>query len=115
VRQSLSGCVLALGFLLLVLDTAGLAAFGKYAAPHVQEWPFAPRHHYGIPRRHLVAFGDGVQVASARDAHKHSEFMNRWPPETLLFGVRSASVAPNWNALRGPWLSIPALRRRWDL
>jgi membrane protein len=32
--------VLALGFLLLVslLVTAGLAAFGKYAAPHVQEW-----------------------------------------------------------------------------
>jgi membrane protein len=32
--------VLALGFLLLVslLVTAGLAASGKYAAPHVQEW-----------------------------------------------------------------------------
>jgi membrane protein len=32
--------VLALGFLLMVslLVTAGLAAFGKYAAPHVQEW-----------------------------------------------------------------------------
>ncbi|HWO28400.1 MAG TPA: YihY/virulence factor BrkB family protein [Candidatus Acidoferrum sp.] len=32
--------VLALGFLLLVslLVTAGLAAFGKYAAPHLQEW-----------------------------------------------------------------------------
>ena len=32
--------VLALGFLLLVslIVTAGLAAFGKYAAPHVQEW-----------------------------------------------------------------------------
>jgi membrane protein len=32
--------VLALGFLLLVslLATAGLAAFGKYAAPHLQEW-----------------------------------------------------------------------------
>ena len=32
--------VLALGFLLMVslIVTAGLAAFGKYAAPHVQEW-----------------------------------------------------------------------------
>jgi membrane protein len=32
--------VLALGFLLLVslLVTAGLAAFGKYAVPHLQEW-----------------------------------------------------------------------------
>ena len=32
--------MLALGFLLLVslIVTAGLAAFGKYAAPHVQEW-----------------------------------------------------------------------------
>ena len=32
--------VLALGFLLMVslVVTAGLAAFGKYAAPHVQEW-----------------------------------------------------------------------------
>ena len=32
--------VLALGFLLLasLLVTAGLAVFGKYAAPHVQEW-----------------------------------------------------------------------------
>jgi membrane protein len=32
--------ILALGFLLLVslLVTAGLAAFGKYAAPHLQEW-----------------------------------------------------------------------------
>jgi membrane protein len=32
--------VLALGFLLLVslLVTAGLAASGKYAAPHVREW-----------------------------------------------------------------------------
>jgi len=32
--------VLALGFLLMVslLVTAGLAAFGKYAAPQVQEW-----------------------------------------------------------------------------
>jgi membrane protein len=32
--------VLALGFLLLMslIVTAGLAAFGKYAAPHVQEW-----------------------------------------------------------------------------
>jgi membrane protein len=32
--------VLALGFLLLVslIVTAGLAAFGKYAAPHIQEW-----------------------------------------------------------------------------
>jgi membrane protein len=32
--------VLALGFLLLVslIVTAGLAAFGKYAAPHMQEW-----------------------------------------------------------------------------
>jgi membrane protein len=36
---SLAG-VLALGFLLLVslIVTAGLAAFGKYAAPHIQEW-----------------------------------------------------------------------------
>jgi membrane protein len=34
--------VLALGFLLMVslLVTAGLAAFGKYAAPHMQEWFF---------------------------------------------------------------------------
>jgi membrane protein len=32
--------VLALGFLLLVslIVTAALAAFGKYAAPHIQEW-----------------------------------------------------------------------------
>jgi membrane protein len=32
--------VLALGFLLLVslIVTAGLAAFGKYAAPHIPEW-----------------------------------------------------------------------------
>ena len=32
--------VLALGFLLMVslIVTAGLAAFGKYAAPHIQEW-----------------------------------------------------------------------------
>ena len=32
--------VLALGFLLLVslIVTAGLAAFGKYAAPHIEEW-----------------------------------------------------------------------------
>ena len=34
--------VLALGFLLMVslLVTAGLAAFGKYATPHMQEWFF---------------------------------------------------------------------------
>jgi membrane protein len=34
--------VLALGFLLMVslIVTAGLAAFGKYAAPHIQEWLF---------------------------------------------------------------------------
>ena len=34
--------VLALGFLLMVslLVTAGLAAFGKYAAPYLQEWIF---------------------------------------------------------------------------
>jgi membrane protein len=86
--------VLALGFLLWVslLLSAGFQVLGKYAAPHLQEWAFAPHDHYGIRRRRLVAFAMMFKwLRSARDAHKHSQFMNRWPPETLLFAVRSAS------------------------
>src|ERR1700730_5231813 len=51
--------ILALGFLLMVslIVTAGLAAFGKYAAPHVQEWllhlgqRFHGLNHIRRPRR----------------------------------------------------------------
>jgi membrane protein len=50
--------VLALGFLLMVslLVTAGLAAFGKYAAPQVQEWLL-----------HLVTLSSSVGIMSAHD------------------------------------------------
>ncbi len=66
---SLAG-VLALGFLLLVslLVTAGLAAFGKYAAPHVQEWLL-----------HLVTIMASIGVISLLFA-----MMFKWLPDAAV-------------------------------
>ena len=62
--------VLALGFLLMVslLVTAGLAAFGKYAAPHTQEWFF-----------HLVTVLASVGVTSLLFA-----MMFKWLPDVVV-------------------------------
>jgi membrane protein len=62
--------VLALGFLLLVslLVTAGLAAFGKYAAPHVQEWLL-----------HLVTIMASIGVISLLFA-----MMFKWLPDAAV-------------------------------
>jgi membrane protein len=62
--------VLALGFLLMVslIVTAGLAAFGKYAAPHVQEWLL-----------HLVTIFASVGVASLLFA-----MMFKWLPDAAV-------------------------------
>jgi membrane protein len=62
--------VLALGFLLLVslLVTAGLAAFGKYAAPHVQEWLL-----------HLITVLTSVGVVSLLFA-----MMFKWLPDAAV-------------------------------
>jgi membrane protein len=62
--------VLALGFLLLVslLVTAGLAVFGKYAAPHVQEWLL-----------HLVTILASIGVISLLFA-----MMFKWLPDTAV-------------------------------
>jgi membrane protein len=62
--------VLALGFLLMVslLVTAGLAAFGKYAAPHMQEWFF-----------HLVTILASVGVTSLLFA-----MMFKWLPDVVV-------------------------------
>jgi len=62
--------VLALGFLLMVslLVTAGLAAFGKYAAPHMQEWFF-----------HLATMSTSVGVASLLFA-----MMFKWLPNAVV-------------------------------
>jgi membrane protein len=67
--MSLAG-VLALGFLLMVslIVTAGLAAFGKYAAPHVQEWLL-----------HLVSIIVSIGVISLLFA-----MMFKWLPETEI-------------------------------
>jgi membrane protein len=62
--------VLALGFLLMVslIVTAGLAAFGKYAAPHVQEWLL-----------HLVSILVSVSVISLLFA-----MMFKWLPDAAI-------------------------------
>ena len=62
--------VLALGFLLMVslIVTAGLAAFGKYAAPHVQEWLL-----------HLVTIFTSIGIISLLFA-----MMFKWLPDTLI-------------------------------
>jgi membrane protein len=62
--------VLALGFLLLVslLVTAGLAAFGKYAAPHVQEWLL-----------HLITILASVGIISVLFA-----MMFKWLPDAAV-------------------------------
>ena len=62
--------VLALGFLLMMslIVTAGLAAFGKYAAPHLQEWLF-----------HLVTILVSVSVISLLFA-----MMFKWLPDTPI-------------------------------
>jgi membrane protein len=62
--------VLALGFLLMVslIVTAGLAAFGKYAAPHLQEWLF-----------HFVTILVSVSVISLLFA-----MMFKWLPDTTI-------------------------------
>jgi membrane protein len=62
--------VLALGFLLLVslLVTAALAAFGKYAAPHLQEWLL-----------HLVTILTSLGIISLLFA-----MMFKWLPDTLV-------------------------------
>jgi membrane protein len=62
--------VLALGFLLMVslLVTAGLAAFGKYAAPHMQEWFF-----------HLATMSASVGVTSLLFA-----MMFKWLPDVVV-------------------------------
>jgi membrane protein len=62
--------VLALGFLLLVslIVTAGLAAFGKYAAPHVQEWLL-----------HLLSILVSVTVISLLFA-----MMFKWLPDAAI-------------------------------
>jgi membrane protein len=62
--------VLALGFLLMVslIVSAGLAAFGKYAAPHLQEWLF-----------HLVTMLVSVSVISLLFA-----MMFKWLPDAAI-------------------------------
>jgi membrane protein len=62
--------VLALGFVLLVslLVTAGLAVFGKYAAPHVQEWLL-----------HLVTILASIGVISLLFA-----MMFKWLPDAAV-------------------------------
>ena len=62
--------VVTLGFLLMVslIVTAGLAAFGKYAAPHVQEWLF-----------HLVTTLVSLSVISLLFA-----MMFKWLPDTAV-------------------------------
>ncbi|MGC2811581.1 MAG: YihY/virulence factor BrkB family protein [Bradyrhizobium sp.] len=62
--------VLALGFLLMVslVVTAGLAAFGKYAAPHVQEWVL-----------HLVTILTSLGVISLLFA-----MMFKWLPDAAI-------------------------------
>ena len=62
--------ILALGFLLMVslAVTAGLAAFGKYAAPHLQEWVF-----------HLVTTLVSVCVISLLFA-----MMFKWLPDAAV-------------------------------
>jgi membrane protein len=62
--------VLALGFLLMVslIVTAALAAFGKYAAPHVQEWIL-----------HLVTILASVGVISLLFA-----MMFKWLPDAAI-------------------------------
>jgi membrane protein len=62
--------VLALGFLLMVslIVSTGLAAFGKYAAPHLQEWLF-----------HLVAMAVSVSVISLLFA-----IMFKWLPDAPI-------------------------------
>jgi membrane protein len=62
--------VLALGFLLLVslIVTAGLAAFGKYAAPHMQEWLL-----------HLISILVSVSVISLLFA-----MMFKWLPDAAV-------------------------------
>src|SRR5882762_5147129 len=62
--------VLGLGFLLMVslLVTAGLAAFGKYAAPHMQEWLF-----------HLITMLASVSVTSLLFA-----MMFKWLPDVAV-------------------------------
>jgi membrane protein len=62
--------VLALGFLLMVslIVTAGLAAFGKYAAPHVQEWLL-----------HLVTVVASIGIISLLFA-----MMFKWLPDAAI-------------------------------
>lgn len=62
--------VLALGFLLMVslIVTAGLAAFGKYAAPHVQEWLL-----------HLVTIFTSIGIISLLFA-----MMFKWLPDAVI-------------------------------
>ena len=62
--------VLALGFLLMVslVVTAGLAAFGKYATPHVQEWVL-----------HLVTILTSLGVISLLFA-----MMFKWLPDAAI-------------------------------
>ena len=62
--------VLALGFLLLVslVVTAGLAAFGKYAAPYVQEWLL-----------HLISIVVSLSVISLLFA-----MMFKWLPDAAV-------------------------------
>jgi membrane protein len=62
--------VLALGFLLMIslLVTAGLAAFGKYAAPYVQEWPL-----------HLVTILASLGIISLLFA-----IMFKWLPDAAI-------------------------------
>ena len=64
------GAVIALGFLLLVslVVTAGLAAFGRYAAPHVQEWML-----------HVISIGVSLSVISLLFA-----MMFKWLPDTAV-------------------------------
>jgi membrane protein len=59
--------VLALGLLLLVslMVTTGLAAFSKYAAPHIAEW-LLHRRQPGFTGGHRPAIRDDVQMASGR-------------------------------------------------
>jgi membrane protein len=62
--------VLALGFLLLVslIVTAGLAAFRKYAAPHMQEWLL-----------HLISILVSVSVISLLFS-----MMFKWLPDAAI-------------------------------
>jgi membrane protein len=74
--------VLALGFLLMVslLVTAGLAAFGKYAAPHMQEWLL-----------HLITMLASVGVTSLLFA-----MMFKWLPDVAVdwYDVWFGAVTP---------------------